>query len=228
MKALHPRVFLIHGILGSVAVVGLIMLGPGTACGFGLAGDQVQGTLILPWAPQAGNWFTIGSNGSPISSLPVNAIVGAEVEFGYYPPQGPTATWTVTADLSDNRITINERYADSNPGSIWLVELSSWTLTLGGLDWAGAPGIAAPSILSQDPHINLAGYDAHSISFNIDEVVLYPTGPYSYSRTTVVQLSPVPEPSITALLLGGAAGLLFRRPSAGRTAEGKPVTRVDG
>jgi hypothetical protein len=211
MKTFHPRFLTGRDLFGTVAAACLSMMSA-TAWGFGLSGDQVQGNLILPWAPQAGNWFSIGADGSPISGLPVSAIVGPGIEFGYYPSSpGDSFQWSVTADLGDNQIRINERYTDSNPGSVWLVELSGFTLTLSGLDWAGAPGISGATAVLQDPHISLSGFDAHCVQFNVDEVVLYPLGPYSYSRTTVVQLAAVPEPSAAALLLWAGAVALRRR-----------------
>jgi hypothetical protein len=215
MKTFQARFLTSRRMLGTVAAAGLSLMSA-SAWGSGLAGDEVQGNLQLPWAPGAGNWFSIGANGSPLSGAPSSATVGPGVEFGYYPSApGDTFQWSVTADLSDDRITINERYSDSSPGSIWLVEISDWTLTLSGLDWAGAPGIASPSVVSQDPHIFLQGFDAHSVQFHIDEVTLYVSGPYSYSRTTVVQLAPVPEPSVAALLLCAAAAALWRKERLG-------------
>ena len=209
-KAIHSPCVFTHRMLGSV-VAGCLSMVSAPAWGLGLAGDQVQGSLILPWAPEAGNWFSIGTDGRPISSVPISAIVGPGVEFGYYPQRTTTFTWSVTADLSEDRIRINESYSDPNPGSTWLVEITSWTLTLSSPDWAGAPGISNTRVVSQDPHISLLGFDAHSVQFYIEDVVLYPTGPYSYSRTTVVELAAVPEPSAAALLLCAAAAALWRR-----------------
>lgn len=199
-----------------VTLTACLTLTTAPSWGLGLAGDQIRGTLILPWAPEAGNWFSLGPGGSPISANPTSALVGTGIEFAYTPyPADATAFWTVTADVSDSQIRITERYSDSNPGSIWLVEMSGWTLTLGDLDWAGATGISSVTIVAQDPAITLLGFDSHSVRFNIDGVTLYPTGPYSYSRTTVVQLTAIPEPSAgTLLLFSGILALLGKAGSA--------------
>lgn len=158
----------------------------------------------------AGNYFTQDANGYPTSSLPIYAVVGSGIELGYYPQQTSTYTWWVTADVSDNRITINETLSDPNPG-YWLGEYTSWTLTISDLDWAGAAGIASVAYVSHDSHIGVQAFDAHSIQFAIDEIVVYPVGPYTISRTTIVELTPVPEPSSAALAFGCAAATLWRR-----------------
>ncbi len=71
---------------------------------------------------------------------------GPGTEFGYYPsPPAATFVWSVTADLIDNQIRINENYADSNPGSTWWVQISSFSLTLSSLDWASVNHGVPPS-----------------------------------------------------------------------------------
>ena len=211
MKAFQSRLMLSRRTLGNV-VAACLSLTSATAWGLGLGGDRVSGNLMLPWAPQVGNLFSGGTNGSPISGLPNPAIVGPGIEFAYSPYQPElTFHWSVTVDLSDNQIRINEEYADSSPGSGGLIEISPFALTLSDLDWSGAPGIANATVVSQGPHITLLRFDMHSVQFNIDEVVVYPSGPFSYSRTTVVQLWPIPEPSTIALLALGAVAALWRK-----------------
>ncbi len=164
----------------------------------------------MPWAPSSGNFFTQNASGYATSSVPISAVVGPGIELGYYPAQTSTYTWQVTADVSDNRIIINETLSDPNPG-YWLGSYTSWTLTISGLDWAGAAGIGNVAYISHDPHIGIQSFDSHSIQFAIDELVVYPVGPYTISRTTVVELAPVPEPSFAALAFGCAAAALWRR-----------------
>lgn len=187
--------------LGKI-VGALLSLAAATAWCTGLAGDQVLGNLGVPGNPQFGNWFTIDATGNPVSTLPTSATVGPGIEFRYSPfAPDSTLQWSVTADLSDNQIRIDERYYDSHPGSTWVVQLSSFTLTLSDLDWNGGAGIVPVKLVTQDPQIALAGFDAHSVKFNIGDVVLYPSGPYAYLHTTVLEVAPVPEPSVIALLL---------------------------
>ena len=123
--------------------------------------------------------------------------------------QVSTYTWQLTADVSGNQIVVNETLFDPNPG-YWLGEFTSWTLTISNLDWAGSASLGGVTYLSQDPTITVQSYDAHSVSFAIDEITVYPTGPYSISRTTVVELVPVPEPACAVLALGFAAGVWMR------------------
>ena len=215
MKEFHLCLLMNGRTLGNAAAVCLSLI-TAPAWGYTLAGDEVQGSLILPWAPDVGNWFSLDTNQRPISSLPTSAIVGPGVEFGYYKQTSPTAMWSVTADLSGNRIIINDSYSDSNPGSIWLFEMSSFTLTLSDLDSGGVTCISGVTVVSQDPHISLLGYDAHSIQFHIDAIDVYPVGPYAYSRTTTVDLALVPEPSGAALLLCGAGAAFWRSRRGGR------------
>jgi hypothetical protein len=180
-----------------------------TVWGFGLDGDEVQGSLILPWAPEGGNWFSVGANGSPTSGVPSSAIVGAGAEFGFY-PSSSSLTWSVTANISDSRITINRSISDPSP-VYWILQLSSWTLTLSGLDWAGTPGISSAVVVSQDPNITLLGFDAHSVQFRITDMTIYPEDrPLSFSQTTIIQLAAVPEPSAWALFGIGAGFLLIK------------------
>jgi hypothetical protein len=205
MKGMSTWFLVSRGLRGAaMAGTAVLSLFSATTFGAGLAGDTVQGSLILPWAPDSGNHFSVDAGGYPTTSLPLTATVGPGVEFALEPVPTTTFSWGVTADISDTQIRINESYSDPNPGSVWLVELTSWTLTLSDLDWEGGVGIAAPTIISQDPLIHLAGFDAHSVQFQIDEVSLRVSGPYSYSRTTIIQLAPIPEPSVAALILCGA------------------------
>ena len=67
--------------------------------GSGLDGETIQGYLSIPWAPGSGNYFTQDASGYPTSSLPIYAVVGPGIEFGYYPAQVSTFTWQVTADV---------------------------------------------------------------------------------------------------------------------------------
>jgi hypothetical protein len=208
MKIFHLHSCISPVVLRTVLISGFI-LSSSTMWGSGLSGDTIQGNLILPWAPSAGNYFTQNASGSPTSSVPISAVVGPGIELGYYPAQTSTFTWRLTADVSDNRITINEYLSDPNPG-YWLGEHTSWTLIVSGLDWAGAPGIANATYVTHDAHIGIQSFDAHSIQFAIDELVVYPTGPYTISRTTVVELTPIPEPAFEPLLWGCAGVALWR------------------
>jgi len=209
MKAFHLRSCFRPVVLRTI-LAACFILSSRTLWGSGLSGDTIQGNLILPWSPSSGNYFTQNASGSPTSSVPISAVVGPGIELGYYPAQTSTYTWSLTADVSASRITINEYLSDPNPG-YWLGEFTDWTLIISDLDWAGAPGIANATYVTQDPHIGILSFDAHSIQFSIDEIVVYPTGPYSITRTTVVELAPVPEPASAALAVGGAAVLLCRR-----------------
>jgi hypothetical protein len=209
MKAFHLRSCIRPAALRTVLVT-CFVLSSRTLWGFGLSGDTIQGNLISPWAPSSGNYFTQNASGYPTSSVPISAVVGQGIELGYYPAQTSTYTWRLTADVSDNRIAINEFLTDPNPG-YWLGSFTSWTLIISDLDWAGAPGIANATYVTQDPHIGILSFDAHSIQFAIDEIAVYPTGPYTISRTTVVQLTPIPEPASGALVLGCAMVTLYRR-----------------
>ena len=199
------RAVLLSGIL-----IACGLLSPRLLQASGLDGDTIQGYLSIPWSPGSGNYFTQDASGYPTSSLPIYAVVGSGIEFDYHPAQVSTFTWQVTADVSGNQIIINESLSDPSP-SYWLGEFTSWTLTISNLDWAGSASLGNLSYVSQDASISVQSYDAHSISFAIDEITVYPTGPYSISRTTVVELSPVPEPGSAALMLGIAVSALWRK-----------------
>lgn len=171
---------------------------------FGLAGDTIRGKLAVPGILHLGNYFTQNDDGYPTSSVPSYAVVGSGIEFGYYPIMVSSYTWRINVDVSDNRITINETLSDPNP-QYWEGSYGGWVLILSDLDWAGAAGIASVDYVLHDSHIGVNTFDAHSIQFGMDEIRVRPTGPYSISRTTIVQLTAVPEPSAAVLILCGLA-----------------------
>lgn len=197
-----------HRVAGAVAAACLFLTCEST-WGLGLAGDTIQGNLIIPWAPTAGNYWTENAEGYATSGLPIYVIVGSGTEFAINQQSG-TESWQLTADVSDNQIAINESLSDSNPGW-WLGEFTSWTMIFTDLDWAGAPGIGSIDYVAHDSNISLTSFDAHSAQFSINELVVYPTGPFSISWTTIVQLTPIPEPSSGGLLLGCMTVYLLRR-----------------
>jgi hypothetical protein len=196
MKASQSPCLISRSRLSTVTATCFSMMSA-TAWGFGLAGDEIEGSLQLPWAPGP-NYFSTSST-----------IVGPGTEFAFYQLES-TFAWSVTADISDDRITINQSLSDPNPG-YWSLETTDWTLTLSGLDWDGATGISSATVVSQDPNISLLGFDAHSVQFQVGEMRIYPSGPFSHSQTTVIQLAAVPEPSAAALLLCGVAAAFWQR-----------------
>lgn len=177
---------------------------------FGLAGDTIRGKLAVPGSLHLGNYFTQNDDGYPTSNVPSYAAVGSGIEFGYYPKLEATIKWRLTVDVSDNQIAINETLSDSNPG-YWNGSFGGFVLTLSDLDWAGAAGIASVDYVSHNSQIGVNGFDAHSIQFGIGIIEVYPTGPYSITRTTIVQLTAVPEPSAAVLIMCGSATVLWRK-----------------
>ena len=121
---------------------------------------------------------------------------------------------------------INETYSDSNPANIYLVELTDWTLTLSDLNWPGAAGIGV-TLVTQDPNISLISDDAHSVQFHINNVSLYPNGqPYYYSETTIIQLTPIPEPTPEVFVMCGAVVAFGRFPKKHRARFGMSLGLV--
>jgi len=176
----------------------------------GMSGTTVGGNLVLPWYTAGGNYFSpLDSRGNPTTTLPVYSVVGSGIEFTYAPPLygSTTAVYLVTADISDTQITIHETYGDSNP-DISMQEATSWTLTLTGLALGGA-GIGQVDYVSRNSNISVASFDAHSVQFTLNSIEL--PGPGGIFWTTVVRLTPVPEPTGAGMLLTCAAAFLWRQ-----------------
>ena len=165
-----------------------------------LYGDQVQGTL-QNWYNQVGNLFPNDS-----------ATVGPGVEFEF-DMQEFGITWTVSADVGQDTVTINQKFYGNYQGS--LIGTADLALTLDGFGMNRTPSILTAVVVSQDsnggPEIALLSHDAHSITFKLYGFTGYGGYPFNYSETTVVQLTAIPEPSVPALLWSLGLGAVIYR-----------------
>ena len=173
----------------------------------GLVGDEVHGILEIKGLPGSGNWFELTPRDSPTGLLPIAAVVGSGVEFAFLPAfrDYPDSTYRlrVTADVGENTVTIRESYSglfNASGGGV-----AAWELVLSDLSLT----ITQPTVVVSDPSITLTGFDAHSLRFSIAGIDYNVFSPSSMARTTVVQLQPVPKPSMTALAVFAMAAAGF-------------------